>query len=142
MSHFLHFHKDHALTDTGSDAFGELSGEFMDDSAQVLRFRHGLGRPVKSFQLVQSLFKALELDGFHQIINRVHLERIQRESVECRCKNHCRLLRKLLEKFESRHSGHLNIEKNGIDDMAREKLNSLGGIDSGTDDLHAVRLAQ
>ena len=57
MSHFLHFHKDDALTDTGRHAFGEPSGKFAGESAQVFRVRRGLGRPVKSFQLAQSLFK-------------------------------------------------------------------------------------
>src|SRR5688572_7441935 len=142
MSHVLRLDENNSLTDTRSNPFGKLSREFMDDSAQVLRVGRGLRSATQPFKLGQSFFESLELDGFDQIINRVHLEGIQSESVECGRKNDCRLFRKLLEKFESRHPGHLNIEKNGIDLMVREKLNSLGRLYGRTDDLHAVRLTQ
>src|SRR5213075_2390324 len=105
-------------------------------------FRRGLGCSVKPFQLGQSFFKTIELDRFEQIIDRVDFKGVQCESVERGREDNGRLFWKLLEKFESRHSRHLNIEKNGIDGVSREKLNSLCGIDSRTDDLHAVCLAQ
>src|SRR5215510_5755704 len=119
MRDLAHVHEDNTLADARRDPLRKLSCQFPGKSAELLGFSHSLGRATQPFQFRQRLFESFELDGFEKIVDRVHLERIQSESVERCRKNNCRLLWQLLKKLKAGHSGHLNIEKDGIDALVR-----------------------
>src|SRR5262245_53890033 len=103
--------------------WGELGGELTRERTDVgARLRR------KSFELVERAIQALALDGFQQVIDGIHGERVERVLVERCGENDERIRFELLEELETGERRHLDVEKYDVDRVRVEKRQRRFGI--------------
>jgi hypothetical protein len=136
MSDVLGFDKHHPFAQAGRDSLGKRPRELQHGGAQMFRIKQGLWSAAKPLQFCQGFFEPLTLDGLEEIVNRIHLECVQREAVVRRREYHHGLSSELLENVESGHSRHLDVEEDRIDLVPREEQKRLSGVRSRTGYLH------
>jgi hypothetical protein len=78
------------------------------------------GAAALQFQTVQRLLETLALDRLQQIVDRRRLERLERVDVVGGDEHDQRARRQTLQQFEPVHAGHVDVEEEHLDVVARD----------------------